>query len=175
MILNMSELATAEEIERVVERIEQLNYTAHVNRQERRTVIGVAGASVGFSEAEELRRRPGVETVVRASQPFTLDLAAVARVKELSHLPVLVDPSHGTGRRSLVPAASRAAVAVGADGLMIEVHPDPERALSDGPQSLTLEGFAGLMQDLRATRHAASGGRAACRVEHHCEEVGELV
>jgi 3-deoxy-7-phosphoheptulonate synthase len=105
----------------------------------------------------------------------TLDLAAVARVKELSHLPVLVDPSHGTGRRSLVPAASRAAIAVGADGLIIEVHPDPERALSDGPQSLTLEGFAGLMQDLRATQHAASGGHAACCVEHDDEEAGELV
>ena len=99
----------------------------------------------------------------------TLDLAAVARVKELSHLPVLVDPSHGTGRRSLVPAASRAAVAVGADGLIIEVHPDPERALSDGPQSLTLEGFDSLMKDLRAPRRCEfeSG-------EHAGEEVGEL-
>jgi 3-deoxy-7-phosphoheptulonate synthase len=354
MIVSMSELATAEEIERVVERIGELNYKAHVNRQERRTVIGVGGASVGGSEADELRKTPGVESVLRASQPFTLaslevrrertvvnvggvrvggsravviagpcsvesreqlfetaravkragasmlrggaykprtspydfqglglealrllkeasletglpvvtevmatedveavaehadmlqvgarnmqnfsllkilartprpvllkrgpsatikewllaaeyllaggnpdvilcergiktfetemrntlDLAAVARVKELSHLPVLVDPSHGTGRRSLVPAASRAAVAVGADGLIIEVHPDPDRALSDGPQSLTLEGFEGLMQDLRATEHAASGGRAACCVEHVREEAGELV
>jgi 3-deoxy-7-phosphoheptulonate synthase len=347
----MSELATAEEIERVVERVEQLNYTAHINRQERRTVVGVAGGDA--RAAEELRKTPGVETVLRASQPFTLasrevrrertvvdvggvlvggartvviagpcsvesraqlfetaravkragasmlrggaykprtspydfqglglealrllkeasretglpvvtevmatedveavaehadmlqvgarnmqnfsllkvlartprpvllkrgpsatikewllaaeyllaggnpdvvlcergiktfetemrntlDLAAVARVKELSHLPVLVDPSHGTGRRSLVPAASRAALAVGADGLMIEVHPDPERALSDGPQSLTLEGFAGLMQDLRAMRRDASERRGACCVEHHSEEAGEL-
>ena len=99
----------------------------------------------------------------------TLDLAAVARVKELSHLPVLVDPSHGTGRRSLVPAASRAALAVGADGLIIEVHPDPDSALSDGPQSLTLEGFNALMQDLRATR------RDTAYVEHEREEAGELV
>jgi predicted GTPase len=68
MIVNMSELATAEEIERIVERIEQLNYTAHVNRRERRTVIGVAGASVGVREAEELRKTPGVEAVLRASQ-----------------------------------------------------------------------------------------------------------
>jgi 3-deoxy-7-phosphoheptulonate synthase len=350
MIVSMSELATAEEIERVVERIEQLNYTAHVNRRERRTVIGVSGADGGDARgADELRSTPGVEAVVRASQPFalasaevkrertvvnvggvlvgggravviagpcsvesraqlfetaravkragasvlrggaykprtspydfqglglealrllkeagretglpvvtevmatedveavaehadmlqvgarnmqnfsllkvlartprpvllkrgpsatikewllaaeyllaggnpevvlcergiktfetetrnTLDLAAVARVKELSHLPVLVDPSHGTGRRSLVPAASRAAVAVGADGLMIEVHPDPDRALSDGPQSLTLEGFAALMRDLRAMRRAAPGLN-----EHIDEEVGELV
>lgn len=78
----------------------------------------------------------------------TLDLAAVALVRELSHLPVIVDPSHATGRRSLVPAASRAAVAIGADGLLIEVHPCPERALSDGPQSLDLAGFAELMQGL---------------------------
>ena len=78
----------------------------------------------------------------------TLDLAAVALVKELSHLPVIVDPSHATGRRSLVPASSRAAVAIGADGLLIEVHPCPERALSDGPQSLDLRGFAELMQGL---------------------------
>src|SRR2546428_6271551 len=78
----------------------------------------------------------------------TLDLAAVALAKELSHLPVIADPSHGTGRRSLVPAVSRAAIAVGADGLIVEVHPCPERALSDGPQSLDLEAFAQLMQHL---------------------------
>ncbi len=78
----------------------------------------------------------------------TLDLVAVALAKELSHLPVIVDPSHATGRRSLVPAASRAAVAIGADGLLIEVHPCPERALSDGPQSLDLPGFAELMRGL---------------------------
>jgi 3-deoxy-7-phosphoheptulonate synthase len=78
----------------------------------------------------------------------TLDLAAVALAKELSHLPVIVDPSHGTGRRSLVAALSRAAIAVGADGLMIEVHRCPELALSDGPQSLDLPGFAQLIQQL---------------------------
>jgi 3-deoxy-7-phosphoheptulonate synthase len=78
----------------------------------------------------------------------TLDLAAIALVKELSHLPVIADPSHGTGRRSLVPAMSRAALAAGADGLLIEVHPCPERALSDGPQSLDLPGFALMMRDL---------------------------
>jgi len=78
----------------------------------------------------------------------TLDLAAVALAKELSHLPVIADPSHGTGRRSLVRSVSRAAIAVGADGLIIEVHPCPERALSDGPQSLDLEAFAQLMHSL---------------------------
>jgi 3-deoxy-7-phosphoheptulonate synthase len=78
----------------------------------------------------------------------TLDLAAVALVKELSHLPVIADPSHGTGRRSLIPAMSRAALGAGADGLMIEVHPCPERALSDGPQSMDLPSFAEMMQEL---------------------------
>jgi 3-deoxy-7-phosphoheptulonate synthase len=80
----------------------------------------------------------------------TLDLSAVALVKELSHLPVIADPSHGTGRRSLVPAMSRAALGAGADGLMIEVHPCPERALSDGPQSMDLPGFGEMMRELRA-------------------------
>jgi len=80
----------------------------------------------------------------------TLDLAAVALVRQLSHLPVVADPSHGTGRRDLIAPASRAALAIGADGLIIEVHPCPERALSDGAQSLNLEEFARLMQGLSA-------------------------
>ena len=78
----------------------------------------------------------------------TLDLAGVALAKELSHLPVIVDPSHATGRRSLVAVASVASLAIGADGLIIEVHPCPERALSDGPQSLTLDAFAQVMAKL---------------------------
>jgi 3-deoxy-7-phosphoheptulonate synthase len=78
----------------------------------------------------------------------TFDIAAIALAKELSHLPVIADPSHGTGRRSVIPSMSRAAIAAGADGLMIEVHPCPERALSDGPQSLDLDAFASLMQDM---------------------------
>jgi 3-deoxy-7-phosphoheptulonate synthase len=80
----------------------------------------------------------------------TLDLAAVALARELSHLPVIVDPSHGTGRRELIQPASRAALAIGADGLIIEVHPCPERALSDGAQSLNLEEFAKMMYNLTA-------------------------
>lgn len=79
----------------------------------------------------------------------TLDLAVVPAVQQLSHLPILVDPSHGTGRRDKVAPLSRAAAAVGADGLLIEVHHDPDRALSDGPQSLTPAQFAELMTDLR--------------------------
>jgi 3-deoxy-7-phosphoheptulonate synthase len=79
----------------------------------------------------------------------TLDLSVVPAVKQLSHLPIFVDPSHGTGRRDKVAPLSRAAAAVGADGVMIEVHNDPDRALSDGPQSITPEQFAALMGDLR--------------------------
>jgi len=78
----------------------------------------------------------------------TLDLAAIALARELSHLPVLADPSHGTGRRSLIAPLCRAAIALGADGLIIEVHPCPERALSDGPQSLDFAGFVAMMQAL---------------------------
>jgi 3-deoxy-7-phosphoheptulonate synthase len=76
----------------------------------------------------------------------TFDLAAVALARDLSHLPVIADPSHGTGKQSLIAAVSRAAVAVGADGLIIEVHPCPERALSDGPQSLDFAGFEKVMK-----------------------------
>lgn len=79
----------------------------------------------------------------------TLDLAVVPAVKKLSHLPILVDPSHGTGRREKVAPLSRAAAAVGADGVMIEVHHDPDRALSDGPQSITPELFEALVGELR--------------------------
>lgn len=80
------------------------------------------------------------ERGIRTYEAFTrntLDLGAVAAVKELSHLPVIVDPSHGTGRWQMVQPMSRAAIAAGADGLIIEVHPHPENALSDGDQSLT--------------------------------------
>jgi 3-deoxy-7-phosphoheptulonate synthase len=80
----------------------------------------------------------------------TLDLSAIPIVKELSHLPVLVDPSHGTGIRDKVAPMARAAIAAGADGLLIEVHPDPDHALSDGPQSLYPEQFAELVGDLRS-------------------------
>ncbi|HYP25616.1 MAG TPA: 3-deoxy-7-phosphoheptulonate synthase [Blastocatellia bacterium] len=80
----------------------------------------------------------------------TLDLAGVALVKQLSHLPVLVDPSHATGLRSLIPAVSRASLAAGADGLIIEVHPSPDHALSDGPQSMDFYGFTEMMKSLQA-------------------------
>ena len=79
----------------------------------------------------------------------TLDLSLVPAVQRLSHLPILVDPSHGTGKRNKVTPLSRAAVAVGADGLMVEVHHKPDEALSDGPQSLFPDQFDTLMDQVR--------------------------
>lgn len=84
----------------------------------------------------------------------TLDISAIPVIKKLSHLPVVVDPSHSTGNWEYVGAASRAAVAAGADGLLIEVHPHPEKALSDGAQSLRLDTFAQLMGELRLVAQA---------------------
>ena len=89
----------------------------------------------------------GIRTFETATRN-TCDLSAVAVLNELTHLPVVVDPSHATGKRSLVPALSRAAVAVGADGLLVEVHPCPEKAFSDGAQSLAIPQFQRLMRDL---------------------------
>ena len=79
---------------------------------------------------------------------FTLDISIVPELKQLTHLPVIVDPSHAAGRRELVIPLARAAVAAGADGIIVEVHPEPERALSDGPQALTLPMFESLMTEL---------------------------
>jgi 3-deoxy-7-phosphoheptulonate synthase len=79
----------------------------------------------------------------------TCDIAAIPALHELTHLPVILDPSHATGKRSLVPALSRAAVAIGADGLIVEVHPAPEKAISDGAQSLDIPQFQKMMQELK--------------------------
>jgi len=79
----------------------------------------------------------------------TMDISAIPVVKKLSHLPMMADPSHGTGRRDKVAPMARAAVAAGADGLLVEVHPDPDRALSDGAQSLRPEQFQEMMRQLR--------------------------
>ena len=89
----------------------------------------------------------GIRTFETATRN-TCDITAVAVLNELSHLPVMLDPSHATGKRSLVPALSRAGVAIGADGLIVEVHPHPEKAMSDGAQSLTFDQFAGMMREL---------------------------
>ena len=89
----------------------------------------------------------GIRTFEKATRN-TLDLSAVAAVKRMSHLPIIVDPSHGTGHWKLVRPMARAAVAAGADGLMIEVHPKPDEAMSDGMQSLTPENFTALMTEI---------------------------
>lgn len=99
----------------------------------------------------------GIRTYETATRN-TLDLSAVPVLRQKTHLPVIVDPSHATGVRAYVEPLSRAAIAAGADGLMIEVHPTPETALSDGPQSLTFDEFEQLMNRLRP--YAALSGRS---------------
>ncbi|MFZ0861200.1 MAG: 3-deoxy-7-phosphoheptulonate synthase [Candidatus Sulfotelmatobacter sp.] len=105
-------------------------------------VIAVAGNS------QVILCERGIRTFETATRN-TLDIAAVPVLKAVSHLPVIVDPSHAAGVRSLVPSLSRAAVVVGADGLLVEVHPSPEQALSDGNQSLTFSEFRLMMHDLQ--------------------------
>jgi 3-deoxy-7-phosphoheptulonate synthase len=102
----------------------------------------------------------GIRTFETATRN-TLDLSAIPLIKRISHLPVIADPSHGTGHRYLVMPMALAAAAAGADGLLIEVHPEPDTALSDGPQSLTLEGFQQLMETL--DRVLAAVGRPLAR------------
>jgi 3-deoxy-7-phosphoheptulonate synthase len=99
----------------------------------------------------------GIRTF-ETSTRFTLDIAAVGVVKRTSHLPVIIDPSHAAGHYALVPSLARAAVAAGADGLLIEVHPDPVNALSDGQQSLTFSDFERLVGELKLL--AAAVGRS---------------
>jgi len=105
-------------------------------------VIAVAGNS------QVILCERGIRTFETATRN-TLDIAAVPVLKAVSHLPVIIDPSHAAGVRSLVPVLSRAAVVVGADGLIVEVHPCPEKAMSDGNQSLTFGEFRHMMDDLQ--------------------------
>ena len=102
----------------------------------------------------------GIRTFETATRN-TCDIAAVPVLNELTHLPVILDPSHATGKRSLIPALSRAGVAIGADGLIVEVHPCPEKAVSDGAQSLTLPAFARMMSELKPYIRLWSEARAA--------------
>jgi 3-deoxy-7-phosphoheptulonate synthase len=95
----------------------------------------------------------GIRTFVQHTRN-TLDLASIPAVRAISHLPIIVDPSHGTGKTPMVTPLARAGVAVGADGLMIEVHNQPEQALSDGPQALTLEQYDRLVYEVRAIHEA---------------------
>jgi len=93
----------------------------------------------------------GIRTFETATRN-SLDLSVIPIIKELSHLPIMVDPSHATGKRNLVPPMAKAALVAGVHGIMVEVHPEPEKALSDGPQSLTIPGFEKLMEDLKKIR-----------------------
>jgi 3-deoxy-7-phosphoheptulonate synthase len=89
----------------------------------------------------------GIRTFESATRN-TFDASAIALLKQISHLPVIADPSHASGVRNLVPALARVAVAAGADGMIVEVHPDPDKAWSDGEQSLDFAGFDEMMADL---------------------------
>lgn len=95
----------------------------------------------------------GIRTFEQATRN-TLDICAVPVLKEKTHLPVIVDPSHAAGRREIVPPLAAAAIAAGADGLIVEIHPEPERAVSDGRQSMTLDAFGEMMGSLRAVAEA---------------------
>jgi 3-deoxy-7-phosphoheptulonate synthase len=95
----------------------------------------------------------GIRTF-EAHTRFTLPLATVPYLKQKTHLPVVIDPSHGTGHTPLVPALARAAIAAGADGLIMEVHPNPEKALSDGYQSMNFQQFAECMAGCRKVANA---------------------
>ncbi|CAN0359504.1 unnamed protein product, partial [Ectocarpus sp. 4 AP-2014] len=95
----------------------------------------------------------GIRTF-EAHTRFTLPLATVPYLQEKTHLPVVIDPSHGTGHTSLVPSMARAAIAAGADGVIVEVHPDPENAKSDGYQTLSCEAFADMMTGCRRIAEA---------------------
>src|SRR6185436_15173346 len=101
----------------------------------------------------------GIRTFVEYTRN-TLDLNVVPAVKLLSHLPILVNPSHGTGRQDLILPMSRAAIAAGADGLIVEVHPKPAEAFSDGDQSLDINAFAKLMNEMRAIAPAVGRSMA---------------
>lgn len=130
---------------------------------------GMSASLVEWLQAAEYILREGNPNVIlceRGIRTFetytrnTLDLAAVPALKTLTHLPVIVDPSQGTGRSACVAAVCRGAVAVGADGLLIEVHPNPESALKDGPQQVTPNGFGALMMELRPITEAIKRGIA---------------
>ena len=106
------------------------------------------------------------ERGIRSFDSYTrnvLDLSAVAALKQLTHLPVIVDPSHAVGKRELVPSLAKAAVACGADGLMVECHPIPEESVSDARQALSLEDMLELVESLRPI--ASAVGRYICQVE----------
>ena len=110
--------------------------------------LAAAGYITGEGNTDVILCERGIRTFETATRN-TCDITAVPVLQELTHLPVILDPSHATGKRSLVPPLSRAGVAIGADGLIVEVHPCPEKAVSDGAQSLTLPDFDRMMRELK--------------------------
>ena len=173
----VTEVLSAEDVERIAEVVDILQVGARNMQNVRllqrvgrssRPVLLKRGQSATLEElllAAEYVAAEGNPNVIlceRGIRTFeavlrnTLDIAAVPMLKQLSHLPVVVDPSHATGRRDLVPALAAASLAAGADGIMVEVHPDPENALSDGPQSLTFPQFRAMMETLDRLRAALS-------------------
>jgi 3-deoxy-7-phosphoheptulonate synthase len=171
----VTEVVTAEDVERVAEVADVLQVGARnmqnfrllqrVGRTDRPVLLkrGQSATIEEFLLAAEYvvaEGNPNVILCERGIRTFerytrnTLDIAAVPLLKRISHLPVLVDPSHATGRRDLVAPLAAAALAAGADGIIVEVHPDPENALSDGPQSLTFPQFAEMMERLERIRAA---------------------
>jgi 3-deoxy-7-phosphoheptulonate synthase len=137
--------------------------------QQRKPVLLKRGMSAGVDEwlmsAEYIMAQGNYQIIlcergIRTFSDFsrnTLDLTVIPALKERTHLPVLVDPSHGTGKRAYVAPMAKAAIAAGADGLLLEVHPHPDRAWVDGPQSLDIAEFRQLMRELQPI--AAAVGR----------------
>src|SRR5689334_19547425 len=115
---------------------------------------------VAHGNSEVMLCERGIRTFETATRN-TCDIAVVPLLNEMTHLPVILDPSHATGKRSIVPAVARAGVAIGADGLIIEVHPCPEKAVSDGAQSLTLDQFRTMMKELKPFIELWKESRAA--------------
>ncbi len=166
----VTEVTTVEAIERVVEYADMLQIGARnmqnfgllkeVGKCGKPVLLkrGLAATIDEWLNAAEYIMNAGNPNVVLCERGIrtyetytrnTLDLSAVAAVKHLSHLPIIVDPSHGTGKWRMVKPMAFAAIAAGADGLMMEVHPNPAKALSDGPQSLTPENYAEVMRGVQ--------------------------
>jgi len=162
----VSEVTEVENVDKVAEYVDVLQIGARnmqnfrllkeVGRQNKPVLLkrGISATIDEWLNAAEYIMSEGNERIIlcergiRSYEEYTrntLDLSAVAAVKHLSHLPIIVDPSHGTGKWRMVKPMSFAAVAAGADGLMMEMHPDPAKALSDGPQSLTPEHYRDIM------------------------------
>jgi 3-deoxy-7-phosphoheptulonate synthase len=162
----VSEVTEVENVNKVAEYVDVLQIGARnmqnfrllkeVGRQNKPVLLkrGISATIDEWLNAAEYIMSEGNERIIlcergiRSYEEYTrntLDLSAVAAVKHLSHLPIIVDPSHGTGKWRMVKPMAFAAVAAGADGLMMEMHPDPAKALSDGPQSLTPEHYRDIM------------------------------